>query len=116
MNLDVELLTRLTLYGAVLLLVICIAALVFMSVVVQDTEFIRSHPFAFAFETVVMSLLPAAPLLLLHYTQSVSAAVARHAFWALTFKFALFNVLMHTSGLYRVVMKRDIMSSIRPSV
>lgn len=105
-----ELLTHLAVWGAAILLIVCVGMLAFMAAVVRDTEFITQHPFLFAFETLVMSVLPAAPLLLLYYTQNVTAEVARRTFYALTFKFALFNVLLHLSGMYRALFKRDVMS------
>jgi hypothetical protein len=94
---------------AVVGLVISFIFLVVMSILVQHTEYIVSHPWAFLTETLLVGLCGAAPIYYIAYSRRSSYHRATYKFGMLILKFALFWALFELSGVNSILfpMKRS---------
>lgn len=93
--------------GLILFLVVGFAMLLSTAVVVRDTILIRKHPFKFAAELVLMSILPAIPLLFFVISRNLPMNVALTWFYGLSFKFAVFHILFQLSGFYTYLFENN---------
>lgn len=81
--------------------------LVILAALVHDLEFITKHPVWFVIETAAMFALPGLPILLFMISQDVKPSAAMKFFLGVGVKFAIFHVLLHLSGIYRVMFEVD---------
>lgn len=66
----------------------------------RDFEIIVRRPFIFIVELILVSIIPAVPLLFFAVSRKISLSEAMTWFIALAVKFAIFHVLLQTSGMY----------------
>ena len=87
---------------AMLIVVIAVgvAVLIGLSVAIRDVKIIKERPFLFAIETLLISILPAVPLLFFAVSRGIPMAKALAWFYGLAFKFAVFHILLQISGFY----------------
>lgn len=72
-----------------------------ISILVHDTSMITDNFFYFIAEWVVVSALPAIPMLFFVVTRTMTIETAKVWFWSLSIKFAVFHLLLQLSGYYR---------------
>jgi len=89
--------------GTLLFLVITgIIALVGLSVVIKDTEFITKYPIKFMMELILMGILPALAMLFVIYSRTgIITSTDNIELMLLVAKFAGLHVLLQISGFYR---------------
>ena len=89
--------------GSLLFLVITgIIALVGLSVVIKDTEFITKYPIKFMMELILMGILPALALMFVIYSRTGKITSTDNIeLILLALKFAGLHVLLQTCGFYR---------------
>lgn len=93
-----------------LTIAVIVAGLIFLlalAAVVRDTEFITKHPIMFIIETIAMFVFPGLPILMFMLTQDVKVTVAFKFFISIGIKFAIFHVLFHLAGMYRILFEID---------
>lgn len=72
-----------------------------ISILVNDTAMITDNFFYFIAEWVVVSALPAIPILFFVVTRNMTIETGKVWFWSLAVKFAVFHLLLQLSGYYR---------------
>jgi hypothetical protein len=76
------------------------AYLFVMALIVRDFSSIRNHPFRFALEWLMISIIPALPFLVFAVTRNITFEKARIWFVSVAIKFTIFHILMQLSGYY----------------
>ena len=91
--------------GTLLFLIITgIIALVGLSVVIKDTEFITKYPIKFTMELILMGILPAVAMLFVIYSRTGTITTNDNIeLMVLVAKFAGLHILLQISGFYRYV-------------
>lgn len=91
--------------GTLLFLIITgIIALVGLSVVIKDTEFITKYPIKFTMELILMGILPAVAMLFVIYSRTGTITTNDNIeLMVLVAKFAGLHILLQVSGFYRYV-------------
>lgn len=91
--------------GTILFILICgIIALVGLSVVIKDTEFITSNPLNFTFELILMAILPTLAFLFVIYSRTGKITTTDNIqLLVLAGKFAAMHFLLQLSGYLRYV-------------
>ena len=91
--------------GTLLFLIITgIIALVGLSVVIKDTEFITKYPIKFTMELILMGILPAVAMLSVIYSRTGTITTNDNIeLMVLVAKFAGLHILLQISGFYRYV-------------
>lgn len=87
-------------FGIIFFLLVGFALLLALTVVRKDVAIIKEHPFLFAIETVLVSMLPAIPLFFFVISRDMPMRTALNWFYGLSIKFAIFHVLFQISGFY----------------
>jgi len=77
-----------------------VAYLLALAVLVRDTELIRTKPFIFVIELILMAILPGIPILFFVVSRGISWDKAWIWFSSLSVKFAIFHVISQISGFY----------------
>lgn len=86
--------------GLVAFLLVSVALLLFAAVMRRDFDMIAKRPFAFVVELLVVSIVPAIPILLFAATRGMEWDMALAWFYGLAIKFGVFHVLLQISGFY----------------
>lgn len=84
----------------IVFLIVGFALLFATAIEVHDTAVIRTHPWLFVAELILMSVLPAIPLLFFVVSRKISIKIALFWFYALSAKFAILHILFQLSGFY----------------
>lgn len=74
--------------------------LLVFAILIHDVGYIKAHPFWFAVEWLVVSLVPALPFFIFTKTRGMTTPKAIIFFWSVAFKFAIFHLLMQLAGYY----------------
>jgi hypothetical protein len=83
---------------------IALAVLIVTSLLVRDVTFPSAHPFLFAFETLMVGLMPALMyVVVVHYSRCVSPQYAFVLFSFMAVHFAVFHALLQFSGAYETI-------------
>jgi uncharacterized membrane protein len=80
--------------------IIATVALVYFSLTVRDTSFVRKHPLQFVLEVLLIGLGAAAPLFYLGYTRGRQPKEVYKEFLFLFLKFAGAHIGLQLSGFY----------------
>jgi hypothetical protein len=81
-------------------IVIGFILLVPLAIIRHKIDYIKSHPFMFALETLLVGVLPTLPFLFFIYSRGYSFDSISHAMYVLAAKFAALHVLFEISGFY----------------
>lgn len=84
----------------IFVLLLAFAFLFALSLVVRDFDVIKASPFKFVIETILVSLLPAVPILFFVFSRGIHLEVAVAWLYGLSVKFAVFHILFQISGFY----------------
>jgi hypothetical protein len=87
-------------YGLIAVFVLGFAVFFGVSVVARDVEILKKKPFIFAIELLLVSLLPALPILFFVVSRGLDIATAITWMYGLSIKFALFHLVFQLSGFY----------------
>lgn len=80
--------------------IIAVAVLVYFSLTVRDTSFIRKHPLQFLIEILMLGFAGAAPLFYIGFTRGKPPKEVYKQFLVLFLKFAGAHVGLQLSGFY----------------
>ena len=83
---------------------------------VHDTAIVRAHPWLFIAELILMSVLPAIPLLFFVVSRQMTLKVALYWFSALSVKFAILHILFQLSGFYTDLFKMKTPRALDPKL
>ena len=87
-------------YGILGFVILGFALLIGIAVIVRDVDMIKKRPFVFVTELLLVSLLPAVPVLFFAISRGMPFGSAVAWMYGLAIKFGLFHVLAQISGLY----------------
>jgi hypothetical protein len=87
-------------YGLVLFIVLGFALLFAIGLVVRDFEVIKKRPVIFILETLLISVLPAVPILFFVVSRGITMEVALTWLYGMCIKFAILHILFQISGFY----------------
>jgi len=91
--------------GVILFIVICsIVSLVGLATIIRDTDFITRHPIKFAFETILMAVLPTLAFVYVMFSRKGKIGSANNTeLLILAAKFAGLHILLQVCGYYRFI-------------
>lgn len=88
--------------------IIATLVLVYFSLTVRDTSFIRKHPLQFSLEILILGLAGAAPLFYLGFTRGRQPKEVYKQFLILFLKFAGAHIGLQLSGFYTNLFSRTV--------
>uniref|UniRef100_A0A6C0KWN3 Uncharacterized protein n=1 Tax=viral metagenome TaxID=1070528 RepID=A0A6C0KWN3_9ZZZZ len=74
--------------------------IVFLSLIVRDTQFIQDNPGKFGIELFLMSVLAALPLFYIGYSRDLSLSTTLISFLTLMVQCGIIHLLLQLSGFY----------------
>lgn len=84
----------------IVVLAIGFAMLLGLSIAIRDVKIMKEKPFIFAIETLLISIVPAIPLLFFAVSRGITMTAALGWFYGLVIKFGVFHILLQLSGFY----------------